>query len=159
MIWEELIRLLGTAAVAAIVVSTVQALSTRKKLGSEAHRADAEAEATSVETARGLVAELRIEATKYRLDVELLTKRVAELEHERATDRTKISSLERQVSAVINDRDAVVDWVTHWRGWFLAGAKPPPPPVPMHLRDVLPEWAADDHDRTTDTVVPTNEEN
>ena len=54
---------------------------------------------------------------------------------------------------MIADRDEVVEWVINWRHWFLAGAKPPPPPVPRHLRDVLPEWAADDLDRSTDHPV------
>ena len=159
MIWEELLRLLGTTAFVAVAVTAVQAVSTRKKLGAEAHRTDAETEATQVETARGLVAELRIEAAARRQDVAELVKRVEVLEEEREANRTEISSLRRQIDAMMTDRDEVVEWVIKWRGWFLAGANPPPPPVPRHLRDAVPEWVADDLDRSTDHPIPTTEEN
>ena len=54
----------------------------------------------------------------------------------------KIDSLNRTVKAVVQDRDDVVVYLkTFWK-WAKNGAKPPPPPIPDHLADVLPpdQW-------------------
>ena len=105
---------------------------------------------------------------------EALAKRVTDLEIQRAEDvrkieeqqvqiaalkardgqaQSQIAGLERRVSAVINDRDGVITYLIQFREWVARGSKPPVPPIPLHLRDVIPDWAPDDDDRSTDVAV------
>ena len=75
-----------------------------------------------------------------------LADRVMHLEEQHDGYRTKITSLERRLGAVIDDRDALVAYIARLREWVSAGAKPPAPQVPQHLRDVIPDWTpADEH--------------
>lgn len=68
-------------------------------------------------------------------------------ELQREADRTKIAGLERRLSMVIEDRDALVRYITTFREWVALGARPPAPTVPQHLRDVIPNWMPADGQR------------
>lgn len=67
-----------------------------------------------------------------------LAARVTALEANDAAKTTQIMELHRTLIAVTEDRDLLVAYVRRWWAWALSGAKPPPPPVPDHLADVLP---------------------
>lgn len=47
---------------------------------------------------------------------------------------------EGEMQAVIDDRDELVAYLTDVALWYRRGATPPPPTVPEHLRDSVPEW-------------------
>lgn len=93
-----------------------------------------------------------------------LAKRVTDLEDQHDEDRTlihelrdkdeasqtKIAGLERKVAAVITDRDDVVGFLVVWREWVAKGSVPPAPRIPLHLRDVIPDWTPQDADRDQD---------
>lgn len=69
-----------------------------------------------------------------------------------------ISILRRHLAVVVSDRDSLVAYVRQWNAWFMAGAQPPPPPVPTHLRDLLDPDAWDVAritERTTTTTYVT----
>jgi hypothetical protein len=57
---------------------------------------------------------------------------------------TKITGLERQIGAMIEDRDKTFQFLLVLRAWAGAGAKPPIPALPTHLREVIPEWVPGD---------------
>ena len=65
---------------------------------------------------------------------------------QREKDRVAISSLERRLSVVIEDRDALVRYFSQLRDWVAVGAPPPAPPVPSHLHKVIPDWTPADED-------------
>lgn len=67
--------------------------------------------------------------------------------------QTQIAGLERRVGAVIKDRDGVITYLIGFREWVSRGSKPPVPPIPLHLRDVIPDWSPDDADRSTDVRI------
>lgn len=78
---------------------------------------------------------------------EAIAQRVVQLEGSDRTKHEKIQELEkardddrRLIRIIIADREALVTYVGSIRTWFISGAKPPPPPVPINLRDVLP-WS------------------
>lgn len=68
-------------------------------------------------------------------------------EKQREADRTEIAGLKRRLSVVIDDRDALVRYFTRLRDWVAQGSPPPAPPVPTHLRDVIPDWTPADDER------------
>lgn len=80
-----------------------------------------------------------------RVREDMATMREEAQRQSRAKDQ-KIDRLSEKVDALIDDRDGLVEYVKSiWR-WLLSGAKPPPPPIPDHLQDVLPEayhWPED----------------
>lgn len=76
-----------------------------------------------------------------------LEKQHDEDDMQREADRTKIAGLERRLLMVIEDRDALVRYITTFREWVALGARPPAPPVPQHLRDVIPDWMPADDKR------------
>lgn len=85
-----------------------------------------------------------------------LADRVVKLEENRENDRAEIeelqtakAGLERRVAAVISDRDDVVGYLVTFREWVQIGAPPPPPRVPLHLRNVIPDWMPVDEQRTS----------
>lgn len=106
---------------AAYLVKRIDARSTR--------------ETSAVDGYQGLVADLRVQQDRDREDAD---RRITDLE---ARDRDKalqLESLKQQLDIVTEDRDGVVAYLkTLWR-WVVSGAKPPPPPIPDHLHDVLP---------------------
>lgn len=79
---------------------------------------------------------------------EALAARVSDLETEAmrnkkqsaqdARDNAKsIQLLKDQMLELAADRDQLVEYITEWFRWYHAGRVPPPPPVPLHLRDQL----------------------
>lgn len=72
--------------------------------------------------------------------------------------RGKLIATNDRLQVVIHDRDALVSYVRQWHTWFSDGAKPPPPPIPRHLRDLLDpdQWdVAHITERTTTTTFVT----
>lgn len=94
-----------------------------------------------------------------------LADRVTTLEQQRVADtrtiedqQTEISGLKRRMSVVIEDRDALVQYILIFREWVANGSRPPTPQVPRHLAKVIPEWVAGDgaeipHPRSTDPTA------
>lgn len=80
---------------------------------------------------------------------EQLAKRVEVLELADETKSVTIDRLRRGMRDVIDDRDGLVDYVQLVMAWVRSGGTPPPPPVPLHLRDRL-SWNDDVLDRTDD---------
>lgn len=154
------LQLLGSGGLAAIAVVVVNALAQRRSLGATTARTDAETGRTDAETAdlftktaRGLVADVQAKNLE-------LAARIVRLEEKHGEDRVLIEELqtsrssgERRLKAVIDDRDDVVAYLVTFREWVALGAPPPPPRVPLHLRNVIPDWAPDDDDRSTDVQV------
>lgn len=88
-----------------------------------------------------------------------LANRVTKLEEQRAADvatieaqQTEIVGLQRRVTGMIEDRDALVSYVVTFREWVASGSRPPAPQIPRHLADVLPPWVSGDglENATTD---------
>lgn len=154
------LQILGSGGLATIAVVVVNALAQRRNLGATTARTDAETGRTDAETAemftktaRGLVADIQAKNLE-------LAARVVRLEEKDGEARTLIeelqvskSSLERRLTAIISDRDDVVAYLVTFREWVALGSPPPPPRVPLHLRNVIPDWMPDDDDRSTDVVV------
>ena len=63
---------------------------------------------------------------------------------EREQFLTKIAGLERRMAGVIEDRDAIVQYFFVFRAWVANGQRPPAPPVPEHLAEIIPEWVPGD---------------
>lgn len=79
---------------------------------------------------------------------EALAQRVSILETEATRNREQskreadenarqILMLKGHMVEIGEDRDQLVEYITEWFRWYHAGRMPPPPPVPMHLRDQL----------------------
>lgn len=79
---------------------------------------------------------------------EALAKRVSDLETEATRNREQskreadenakqILMLKGRMVEIGEDRDQLVEYITEWFRWYHAGRLPPPPPVPLHLRDQL----------------------
>jgi hypothetical protein len=81
---------------------------------------------------------------KDRHEIENLQGEVLALKGERAHALTEITGLQRRVEAMYADRDNLVRYIGVLRTWVASGAKPPPPPVPPHLANVVPEWVPAD---------------
>lgn len=154
------LQLLGSGGLATIGVVIVNAFAQRRSLGATTARTDAETGLTEAQTADQFTATAR----KLVADVEAknaeLSARVVRLEQKDGEARSLIeelqvskSSLERRLTAIINDRDDVVGYLVTFREWVALGSPPPPPRVPTHLRNVIPDWTPDDDDRSTDVVV------
>lgn len=79
-----------------------------------------------------------------RAEIEALQDEVHNLKGERAHALTEITSLQRRVAGMYDDRDDLVRYITILRAWVASGAKPPAPAVPEHLADVVPEWVPGD---------------
>lgn len=88
-----------------------------------------------------------------------LAQRVTDLETADETKSREIGRLRDHLTVVISDRDALVAYVKQLWEWTARGAKPPPPPVPSHLRDLLDpdDWEVahiTEHTTTTTYVMP-----
>ena len=105
----------------------------------------AQAEVALAATALGLVEGVNDRLLK---EVGRLDERIQSMEErharEREEDLTQIAGLKRRVAAVIEDRDAIVRYFIVFRAWVANGSRPPSPPVPEHLADILPEWVPGD---------------
>lgn len=85
-----------------------------------------------------LIKRLDSKTAKTLTPYEALAKRVTDLEAADESKGKQIGALRVQLDVVTEDRDGVVAYLkTLWR-WVVEGAKPPPPPIPDHLHDVLP---------------------
>jgi hypothetical protein len=73
-------------------------------------------------------------------EVRTLRSKLLDAEADRANAQTEITSLQRRVAGMYDDRDHLVRYIGVLRSWVAAGAKPPAPMVPKHLADVIPEW-------------------
>lgn len=93
-------------------------------------------ETTAVDGYKDLVADLR---EKVRLDREDADRRISALEASDAAKGVRLDSLRTDLDEVVEDRHQLVDYLRHLWRWVVAGSMPPPPPVPDHLRDILPE--------------------
>lgn len=66
-----------------------------------------------------------------------LADRVSRLEESDEEKGRIIDALKERLAMVIGDRDALVVYVRQLATWAAGGAKPPPPSVPLHLRDLI----------------------
>ena len=66
-----------------------------------------------------------------------LARRVTDLEKSDEEKARHLAHLRDRLEIVIRDRDALVAYVKQLGAWIAAGAKPPAPPVPTHLHDLL----------------------
>ncbi|MEO5745788.1 MAG: hypothetical protein ABIQ53_14525 [Terracoccus sp.] len=97
--------------------------------------ARATAEKSTADIQRGLIDDLRVQQDRDRLDAKAS---ITTLKESILEQGEQIADLRGQLTAVIADRDGVVAYVkTLWR-WIIGGSKPPPPPIPDHLQDILP---------------------
>lgn len=94
---------------------------------------------------------------------EQLAKRVSDLERADEDKGRIIDQLKGRLTMVITDRDSLVAYVKDWARWAMAGAAPPPPAMPTHLRDLFDpdEWEATEvtmrrveprHEMTTEII-------
>lgn len=84
-----------------------------------------------------------------------LVRRLEKVESKSDEQGRVIEMLRDRLQIVIHDRDSLVAYVKQWGAWFSAGAHPPPPVAPPHLRDLLDpdEWeVAHVTERTTTTT-------
>ena len=95
-----------------------------------------------------------------------LVDRVTQLE-DRDEEKSRIMArLRDHLEVVIRDRDNLVSYIKALSAWVAAGAKPPAPPVPTHLHDLLDPSAFDvaqvteitTTTTTTQRVTPSPEE-
>lgn len=105
---------------------------------------------TTSDIQRDLIEDLRTQQDRDRADAKSKDAereaRITALEVADGIKESQIADLRGKLHAVIEDRDGVVSYLkTLWR-WVVEGAKPPPPPIPDHLHDILPP---------TDYVWPT----
>lgn len=108
------------------------------------YTARAPGRATPYSTVIDRVVQLELQREADVARIEKLQHEVGALKQERTDVQTEIAGLQRRIVGIIDDRDEMARWLSIFRAWIAAGAKPPAPSLPEHLADVLPKWIPTD---------------